>query len=208
MKILKINNENYQPAIKEAVKLLKQGGVLVYPTETSYGLGGDATKRSSLKKIFKIKKRKPNKAVTVLVADFTMAKKYGKFDKRSWKLAKKYWPGPLTLVLAVRNQRQKVFLDPVGNNKTLGMRISPQPLATQLVKELKRPLVTTSANLSGQPAAYSTREIIGYFKNKKFQPDLILDAGRLPKTRPSTVIKIENKKIKILRPGPLKISLD
>jgi len=206
MRVIRLTKKIFEKVIKQAYLILKKGEVIVYPTETSYGLGGDATQKKAVKKIFKIKKRVLNKPVTFLVSSFKMAKCYFKFDKISWRLAKKYWPGPLTLVLG-KNQKKKkkVYADPLGENKTFGVRISSQPVARRLVKVLRRPLVTTSANISGDQPAYSVSDVIKQFKNKKYQPDLILDFGKLKKIKTSTVIKIENNSIKVLRPGPIKI---
>lgn len=206
MEIIKITKNNSQEVIKRTVQILKKGGVVVYPTETSYGLGGDAIQKKVLKKIFKIKKRDPKKSVSLLVSSFKMAKDYLSFDKVSWRLARKYWPGSLTLVLG-KNQKKKkkIYTDPLGKNETFGIRISPQPVALGLVRALRRPLVTTSANISGDQPAYSIEKVIKQFKDKKNQPDLILDYGRLKKIKTSTVVKVENNFIKILRQGPIKI---
>jgi L-threonylcarbamoyladenylate synthase len=204
MKIIKITNNNYPQALNLAVTVLKKGGVIIYPTETSYGLGGDAEKIKVIKKIFKIKKRKTNKPVSFIISSLVMANKYFKFEDISRQLAKKYWPGPLTLVLPKANKNKKLYADPEGRAKTFGVRISSERLANNLVKKFGRPLVTTSANLSGDQPAYSLSEIVKYFKSKKNQPDLILDCGRLKKVKTSTVAAVVNKKIVILRKGPIK----
>jgi L-threonylcarbamoyladenylate synthase len=213
MKIIKVNN-NINQVLKEAVLLLKKGGVIVYPTETSYGLGCDATNRRAVKKIFKIKKRDRQKSLTLIGSSFKMVKDYVDFDKISWQLAKKYWPGPLTLILSKKTKKlaptkegKKVYTDLDSQNTNFGIRISSQPVALNLVKILNRPLISTSANISGDEPAYSVTEILKQFKKKKNQPDLILDYGKLKKVKTSTVVKVENNKIKILRKGPISIKI-
>lgn len=209
MKILKINPKNPESKIiKAAIKILKAGGVIIYPTETSYGLGGDATFKKAVTKIFKIKKRSQQKSVTIIVSSFAMAKEYVKFDKLSWQLAKKYWPGPLTIVLPKNKKRKKrIYTDLTGKNWDFGVRISPQPVAWQLVKKLGNPLISTSANLSGKKPGYDISEILKQFKNKKNLPILVLDAGKLPKRLTSTVVLVKDGKIKVLRKGPIKVNI-
>ena len=204
MKILKVNSQRPEKKIIDtAVKILKAGGVVVYPTETSYGIGCDATQKKAVARIFKIKKRSPQKSVTIIVSSFRMARNYIVFDKLSWALAKKYWPGPLTIVLP--KNKKKIYTDLTGKNWDFGVRISPQAIALAIVKKLSKPLISTSANISGKSPTYRISEILKQFKNKKYQPDLILDAGKLPKKLTSTVILVEDGKIKILRKGPIKI---
>lgn len=208
MKILKVNSKNPEKkVIEKAVKILRAGGVIVYPTETSYGIGGDATQKKAVARIFKIKQRSRQKSMTIIVSSLAMAKDYVKFDKLSWQLAKKYWPGPLTLVLPKnkKKKKKKIYTDLTGRNFDFGIRVSPQPVALMIVKKLRRPLVSTSANISGQEPSYQISEILKQFKNKKNQPELILDAGKLPKRLTSTVVLIKDGKIVVLREGPIKI---
>lgn len=196
--------ESDKNGVQEAIRVLKSGGVIVYPTETSYGLGCDATQKKAVAKIFKIKQRSLKKSVTIIVSSFRMAQDYVEFDKISWQLAKKYWPGPLTLVLPRnRKKRKKIYTDLTGKNFDFGIRISPQPVSLKLVRSLGRPLISTSANVSGDQPAYQLSEILKQFRNKKSQPDLIIDAGQLPKRKTSTVIQVKDGKIKVLRPGPI-----
>jgi len=187
------------------IKALGEGKVIVYPTETSYGIGCDSADQLAVKKIFKIKRRPVNKAMTLLASDLVMARRYLNFDNLSLELAKKYWPGPLTLVLTKKSVKGQIFASASGKNQTIGIRLSSNNIATKLVKGLGRPIITTSANITGQQPAYDVQKIINYFKDKKYQPDIIIDAGPLKKQKTSTVIEIKNGKINILRQGPIKI---
>ncbi len=195
MRILQLKKDNFSFIVKTAVKVLKDGGVVVYPTETAYGLGADFLNPQAVKKIYQIKGRSFNKPLPVLVSSLAMAKTMVKFDKLSLKLAKKYWPGPLTLILNSKFQ--------IKNYKTLGLRISASKLATFLVKKSGRPITATSANLSGRGELYTAKEIAAQFKNKKFQPSLIIDSGRLPRQRTSTIVKMINGRMEILRRGKI-----
>lgn len=194
MKIVKLAKSNRKKVVKTALAVLKTGGVIVYPTETSYGLGADFFNPKAVKKVYQIKGRKFNKPLSAIVSSLAMAKKLVKFDTASQKLAKEHWPGPLTLVLPEKR-----------SSKTLALRISSNQLALSVVKKLKRPLTATSANLSGKGEFYSAEDIVKQFKNRKYQPDLVVDGGRLPKVKVSTIARVSRGKIEVLRPGVIKI---
>ena len=196
-KIFKINNTfSTKKSINSAVKILKNGGVVISPTETAYGLITDFTNKIAVNKIFKIKQREKNKLLPIIVSDFKMANEYFNFDKDSLALAKKYWPGPLTLILNKKEQTK---------GKGVAVRISNNKIVNQLTKKLGRPITATSANISGQDLCYDIFDAIKQFKNNKIKPDIFLNAGILPKNIPSTIIDARNKKIKIIRQGKIKI---
>ena len=230
MKIIKLNKSNRLVIVKQAVDVLKQGGTVVYPTETAYGLGADFLNPEAIKKIYRIKGRNFKKPLSVIVADLKMAQKSVKFNKIALNLAKKYWPGALTLILNSKFSIPSKFKN--SDYKTLALRVSADKLAGAIAKKLKNPLTATSANLSGKGELYSAKAVIKEFsakvsqrrpaygmgasrpawlgpasgrKNKKFQPDLIIDAGKLAKVKPSTIVKISKNKIEILRQGNIVI---
>ena len=196
-KIFKINNlQQANKAINLAVKILKNSGVAVFPTETAYGLAADFTDKIAIEKIFKIKQRKRKKLLPIIASDINMVKKYFNFDKNSLILAKKYWPGPLTLIL---NEKNKKVSDGVA------VRVSDNKIANQMAKKLGRPITATSANISGQDLCYNIKCVIKQFKNNKIKPDIFLDTGTLPKNPPSTIIDARDGKIKTVRQGKIKI---
>ena len=188
MKIEKVTLKS----IKKAIEILQSGGTVVYPTETAYGLGCDSTNQRASQKIFKIKKRSKEKQMPVICAHKTMVAQFFKVNKIVQELALKYWPGPFTVVL---------------NTKTdeVAVRVSSNNVARALSRGLGKPIISTSANISGEAPAYNIKEVIKSFARKKYRPDLILDAGKLPKRSPSTIVKINDKKIIILREGEIKI---
>lgn len=195
-----INSNKPDPRItSHAVKIIRQGGVIVFPTETAYGLAADFLNPKAIKKIFQIKRRPENKKLTLIVPDITMVKKYFYLDKLGKKLAKAYWPGPLTLILSVKKTVKVGW-------KEAGVRVSSNPIARELSQKLGRPITATSANLSGLPECYTIKKVVNQFFGRKYQPDLILDAGKLPKRKVSTIVKIERGEIKVIREGGTKIN--
>ena len=214
MKKLSISNHSGRQLVSAAIKVLKQGGVVVYPTETAYGLGADFFNPQAVKKIYRIKGRAFNKPLSVLVSSLSMAKRLVKFDKVSKLIAEEYWPGPLTIILnlkfsifnefKIKNLKLNKNLKlKIGNYQTLGLRISSNKLATAIVKKLGGPLTATSANLAGQKECYSAEAVVKQFKDRKHQPDLIIDAGRLPAHPVSTVTRVIDGQVKVLRKGKI-----
>ncbi len=198
MKILRIKREKLTPAqLRSVVAIVRRGGVVVYPTDTSYGIGCDATNAHIVQKIFQIKHRPPEKQASVIIGSLSIAKRYGIFTPQAQALAQACWPGALTII--VRRKRGK---------GTIGLRISKHPIAQQIVAALGRPVVSTSANISGKEPCYSIRSLQAQFKNlsKGPYPDMIIDAGRLPRRLPSTVIDARSSPAILLRVGALKQS--
>lgn len=201
MEVIKVRSGKIDSwAVVLALKYLRQGKTIIYPTETFYGLGCDATNSRAVAKIYLIKGRRKQKALPFLLADFKMAKDWLVFSRLALTLAKRYWPGPLSLVLPLTEKGGKNF-----RRADAGARISSHPFAATLVKKLGQPLISTSANLSAHPASRSAAEAIKYFKNRKYRPDLIIDAGRLPKSLGSTFVDLTGAKPIILREGDIKI---
>lgn len=185
-------------SFKEALKILRRGGVIAHATETCYGFACDIFNRRTLASLYKIKKMSPQKPVSIMVHNFVSAKKYGKFSPLAQKLAKKYWPGPLTIIVK-RKKSLPSFLNP--GTKTIGIRVPAHALSLNLAKAFGGPLTTTSANISGQPSPYSVSAIQKQFRGRKFKPDFILNSGRLKKNPPSTIIDVSQKTPKIIRHG-------
>lgn len=200
-KILRINKKNLKKIIEIAKETIKEGRILVCPTDTVYGLIADATNKKAVKKLFKIKKRKNKKPIPIFVKDIKTVKKIAEINKEKEKILKKLWPGKITVIL---KRKKGLQLFGVGK-KTIGLRTPDYKLVNILLSKLKRPLTGTSANISGRKATTKIKEVISQFKNKKDLPDLILSAGNLKKSLPSTVIDLTKKKPKILRKGELKI---
>ncbi len=178
--------------LRQVLAILRQGGVIVYPTDTSYGIGCDATNAKAVKKVFAVKQRPAEKQVSVMVSGISMAQRYSQWNNQAQNLAQKWWPGPLTIILKKKKGRG-----------TIGMRAPKHALALQIVKAYNKPIVTTSANISGQPPSYSIPAFMRQLKlfSNTYSPDFIIDAGVLPRRKPSTVIIVNRLQIKVLRQG-------
>lgn len=202
MKILKINPENLREsrqAIEEAVSVIKRGGVIVFPTDTVYGLGADATSESAVRKVFKIKQRPEDKPVPLLISDLEMAKKLSYFDKRVEKVLLSVWPGPITVLLQAKGGVLPQLV--TAGRQTIGLRIPDYKIAHFLTAKCGAPLVATSANISGKPSSNKISGVIAQFEKASHKPDLILDAGDLKFVEPSTVLDFSKGKPIITRVG-------
>ena len=198
MQIIKQQNLN----ISEIISALKAGEVLVYPTETVYGLGCDATNSEAVNKIFAIKKRQQEKSVLVIAADLSMMMDYIEWSPKLQELSDKYWPGPLTVVAPIKFQND---LAPgvIAQDNTIAFRVTDHPLAHELSEKLGRPIVSTSANIAAAANPYEIEDVIEMFANENDQPDIIIDGGILPHHLPSTIVKIKGEEVVVLRQGEL-----
>jgi len=202
MERLKVSPKNLDEILKKAMKVIRQGGVIVCPTDTVYGLIADAKNKKAVKKIFKIKKRKEEKPIPIFVRDLKMAKSLVLINKFQEKLLKKVWPGKITVILKAKRLAKKIFPKSIiSSENKIGLRIPNYKIINRLLRILNRPLTGTSANISGKPPSTKIKEILKQFKNQKYKPDLILDAGNLKLSLSSTIIDLEN--FKIFREGKI-----
>jgi L-threonylcarbamoyladenylate synthase len=194
--------------IKNAAALLKNGKAVVFPTDTAYGLAVDATNAGALRRLYKIKGRNFKSPVHVIFPDISSAKKAVYIGPLAKKLMKKWWPGPLTLVLRLKKNALNRLCWKIlsASTKKLGLRCPKDHASLRLSKELKRPITATSANKSGMPACYSVKEVQKQFSSSITKPDYYLDGGRLKKIKPSTVVAIDSNKLLLIREGPVDFS--
>lgn len=190
-----------QKAVNKAARIIKNGGVVIFPTDTVYGFLTDAADKKAVEKIFKIKKRSRQKPLPVFVKDIKMARDLAKIDKRQEKILKEKWPGKFTFI--VKRKKPCEFgshtkLYGVAKN-TIALRIPKYKFLNDLLKKINKPLAQTSVNISGKPALTKIDVIIKEFENQKNKPDLIIDAGNLPKGRPSKIIDLTGRAKKVLR---------
>ncbi len=204
MIIVDYKKKYHKKIIHSAVFALKQGKIVAYPTDTSYGLAADAENMDAVMKLYRIKGRQFIKAVHIVVPSIGYGKKIVQWNKTASALVSKFFPGAITLVLPLKSKNQGYKLLSAGNS-TIGLRMPANEIALDLAKFLKRPITATSANVSGKPDCYSVSDITHQFKNKRFKPDIVINAGRLIKRKPSTVVKIDGDRLVILRQGPVKI---
>lgn len=187
-----------QKNLLEAVEALQSGQTIVFPTETSYGLGCDAANQEAVDKIFKIKGRKSDKPLLVVVPNVEMAKKYLVWNDLLEDLAGKYWPGPLTIV-GQWNSQENLAKGVVTADNTIAVRVTNFPLTKFLSEKLNRPIVATSANLADAGDVYD-------FKKIAIKPDILIDGGELPKNSPTTIVSVVKNNLQILRQGQIQIN--
>jgi len=198
--VLAINPQNPQPRlIKQVVDILKQGGVIAYPTDTTYGIGCDIFNKKGVKNIYQIKKRDPRKPFSFICADLSDVANYAQVSNFAFKIMKRHLPGPYTFVL----EATRIVPDSVvTRQKTVGIRIPENPIALSIVRELGHPLVTTSANISGEDVYHDPLDIedaLGHML------DAVIDGGIL-RGDASTVISLIDDRIDVLREGAGDIS--
>src|SRR3989339_841173 len=156
---------------------------------------------------FEIKKRVGDKPLLVVVPDVAMAKKYLEWNATLDNLAKKYWPGALTIVGKCRKKifGKNLVSGAVGKDNTVAVRVTAHPFLKLITEKLGVPLVATSANLADAGEIYDSAEAIKIFANLENAPDAIVDAGVLPKNLPSTIVSVVDDNIKVLRQGSVRL---
>jgi len=185
--LIKINpNRIDRVKIKKAANVVKRGGLVIFPTETVYGI---AAKLENSKKLDKIKKRPKGKPYTVHIAYKKDLFKYiNKLSPIAKKVIKKYWPGPLTILLCDKN----------GNK--MGFRMPDNKIALSLIRSIGKPIIAPSANVSGKPSPTSVKNVCS-------GSDLIIDGGETRYRKSSTIVDLSNGNLNIIRKGTLKIKI-
>ena len=196
MKTLKINPKNYtKNQIDEIVDYLNRGKVIIYPTDTIYGIGCLATDKKAVKKVYKIKKRDENKPFIKLMKSWCMVKKYCFVNKKQEEYLRKIWPGPVTVILNKKAEASTLF--GIGKS-TIAVRLPKNDFLTTILKKVNVPLVSSSANVEGQETVNNPLDAEKQFKDLK--PDLFIDAGILKRRKSSKLIDLrEVGDIKVLR---------
>ena len=200
-RIIKVNP--FDPAgrlIQEAVHVLGNGGVIGYPTETVYGLGTDAYNEEALERLFKIKGRETNKPVSILIGNVEMLKEVtSRVPPLAMGLIRGHWPGALTIIFEASKTCPPIL---TGDSGKIGVRISPHTIAQKLLEAFKRPITSTSANLSGAPSLSDPDEVYRVFRGRI---DLIMDGGKTKGKGESTVIDVTVSPPRVLREGVIKL---
>jgi L-threonylcarbamoyladenylate synthase len=176
---------------------IRAGGLVGFPTETVYGLGGDATAERAVAAIFELKGRPRFNPLIVHVSDLAMAERFAVFDRRARFLAQRQWPGPLTLVLKQRPDSRIALLATAGLD-TVALRVPDHPVALALIAASQRPLAGPSANRSGSVSPTIAEDVAREFGN---QLPIILDGGPCRVGVESTVVDLTRQPAAILRPG-------
>ena len=197
MDVVKISDK----AIKRAGEIIKQGGLVVFPSDTVYILAVDPTSGRAVEKLLGFKNRWTGKAISVAVANKKMALDWVELSKNGEMIYSNLLPGPFTVV---SKGKHKMAAGIEAENGTLGVRIPDNEWIKKLVLAVGGPVTATSANLSGRTPHYSVESFLKTLSKKKVMMiDLMVDAGKLPKNKPSTVIDATESEMKILRRGDL-----
>lgn len=186
-----------ESGIKDAYETVKKGGVIAFPTDTVYGIGCDPYNQDAVNKIYKIKGREKMKQLPVLAYSKKDIKEIAFFDEISEKIADKFWPGPITLILKVRDKKIEEAL---GLKGKIAVRVPNHPCVLDLLKKC-RLLVGTSANFSGQSSFDDSKEISSKFSGY----DALLDGGRISDSVESTIVEVVGNELKIVREGKIKL---
>lgn len=197
MMIVKLNQNNYIKALSLAERILRSGGIVIAPTDTVYGILGDATNAGVIRKMFEMKQRSQEKAFPIFVKDIATARKYAYISDVKAKFLEKVWPGPVTVVFQKKDKLSKTL---TGGRDTIGIRIPDHEFLRTLLARLDFPLAQTSANISDKPPAKNITEIKKYFGKAKVKPDLVIDGGEILGEQ-STVIDFTGKNLIVLRTG-------
>lgn len=192
---ISVNPINPQPRlIRQIVECLQQGGVIIYPTDTTYGIGCDIFNRKGVKKIFQIKQRDSKKPFSFICSDLAEISNYAQVSNFAFKVMKRHLPGAYTFVL----EATKIVPDSLSTKqKTVGVRIPDNVICQAIVKELGHPLVTTSANVAGEVTPQDPRDINDRMGRLV---DYVIDGG-ISMDEASTVISLLDDRIEILRQG-------
>ena len=196
MRTIKINLHNPEKIFLEmAADIIKDGGVVIYPTDTAYGIGADILNRKAVDKLNLAKSRHPEKQYTAIVSDIKMAEKFCVLGDSEKRLIKKFMPGPLTLVLS-----KKDIVPDFIQKTDFAFRIPDCEIAREICSISGAAITASSANISGEETPYSVDEINPILKENV---DLILDAGKLEKKKTSTICRVDDRKVLILREGAI-----
>jgi len=198
--ILSINPDNpHARHINQVVECLRQGGVIIYPTDTTYGLGCDIYNKKGIKKIFQIKQRDSRKPFSFICSDLAEISNYAQVSNFAFKIMKRHLPGPYTFVL----DATKIVPDALSTKqKTVGVRIPENNICQEIVRQLGHPLVTTSANISGEATPQDPQLIDSEMGR---MVDMVIDGG-ISLGEASTVISLVDDHIEVLREGSGDIS--
>ena len=196
-KVLKLNTDECTEHIGQAAEIIKRGGLVVFPTETVYGLGADATNPHAAQKIYAAKGRPSDNPLIIHIANPCDAEKYAHTSELYYKLAAQFMPGPLTVVLPKRDIIPK---ETTGGLDTVAVRCPEHKIARMLIESAGVPIAAPSANISGSPSPTSASHAIDDMMGRV---DMILDGGDCEIGLESTIIKVDSDKVVLLRPGKI-----
>lgn len=190
-------------SLERATVVLRQGGIVAFPTETYYGLAVDPFCESAVNKLFKVKRRPAHKPLLLLIDRIEQLPEVAsEIPHQYHQLMAKFWPGPLTLIFPARKNLPWRI---TGNTGTVGVRISPHPIARELIRKIGKPITATSANLSDLVPAKTADEVLATFQDKL---DYILDGGETAAGLCSTIVGLEDGELSLVRRGQIELDAE
>lgn len=195
--IIRVDREHLAPEdLKKAAEIIRKGGLVAFPTETVYGLGGDAFDPTASKRIYAAKGRPSDNPLIVHIADISELTRVARdIPQVAYDLAEKFWPGPLTMIL---NKREDLPRETTGGLNTVAVRMPSDPVAAMLIREAGVAIAAPSANLSGRPSTTCAQHVI---EDLSGRIDMIIDAGASKIGLESTIVDLTCEPALILRPG-------
>jgi tRNA threonylcarbamoyl adenosine modification protein (Sua5/YciO/YrdC/YwlC family) len=193
--ILKINPDNPQPRlIKKVVEILRDGGVIAYPTDTIYGLGCDLNHKDAIRRVRRLKNHKDNKRLSIICADLKDISKYAHVPDYAYRIMKQLIPGPYTFILEATKLVPRIMLT---KQNTVGIRVPENTISLSLVRELEHPIITTSVTKPDETLYNDPEEIDQQFGKKL---NVVIDGGRI-KPEHSSIIDLTGEQVEVLRVG-------
>ncbi len=178
--------------IEKAKKVIENGGLVIFPTETAYGIAADATNPFAVEKVYEAKDRPRSKGLTTIVDSLETAERFGDLSSEEKVLVEEFMPGPLTLVARKSGDLPETL------NEDFVFRVSSGDVASRLAEA--GPITATSANISGEDTSYSVEDISQELLD---DADMVLDAGRLEPSDTSTIVEVNNSEVEVHREGPV-----
>jgi len=196
VRVIIISRNGNEAALAEAAEKIRAGGIVAFPTETYYGLGVSYSDAEALERLFIIKRRPKDKPIPLVVGDIAaLSSVASSLNALALAITGRFWPGPLTILFAAHPGLSDLI---TGGSGKVAVRVPGRSFALELARAVGHPLTATSANISGMPPADRPDEVIRYFGDAV---DLLIDGGRTPGGRPSTIIDMSEGGIKLLREG-------
>jgi L-threonylcarbamoyladenylate synthase len=186
--------------IHKAALAMKKSGLVIYPTDTVYGLGCDPFNVKAVEKVFKVKGERKSKPLPILASEMKAVERIAHMNKDAKKIAKKYWPGPLTLVVPKKPALPSIV---TCNLESVGVRIPNHKVALQLITLCGGLIVGTSANKTGEKPPKTAQEAASQLGERV---DIVLDGGQAPLSQESSIVNLTSKTPKMIREGPIKLT--
>lgn len=200
MRVLTLEKGKEDVIMREVIAVLKNGGAVVLPTDTVYGLAVDALNESALERLFQIKGRSFAKTVPVFISDVEMLRTIARVDEKIYSTLFSFWPGALTALLFAKEGMPRLI---TGDTPVIGVRIPDHAWLLELIRSFGGPITGTSANTAGRGPYHDIKDVMRDFSYFGREPDIIIDAAILLPSKPSTVVDFTKHTPIILREGAI-----